>query len=690
MPRRRQRDLILDAKVQPSSINPFTMSGKEFVWYPSDQVKRDANWTAFIRATGMPDYPALVSRSSSDPDWFWKQLIRFLDFRFYKPYEKVRDLSRGLPHAEWCVGGTTNFVLNALDKRTPEERARLAIVWEGEDGEVRRWTYDELDAETCRVAAGLSALGIRKGDVVGVCMPLVPELVAAFLGIAKVGGITLPLFSGFGPEALSTRLQDGGAVALFTIDGTLRRGRPGAMKAVVDEALANVPTLKHVIVARRLKTQTPMTQGRDIWWEEFTAGHSPKAQTMEVEAEHPLMLIYTSGTTGRPKGIVHTHCGLPIKATQDAQLDWEFKPGSRVMWMADFGWMGGPKVIIGCLMTGSTAVLVEGAPDYPESSRFWRLIQDHGVTIVGIPPTLARSMRRYGDNVPKSFDLSSLQIIVSGGEPSDAESWMWVFNNIGGGRVPIMNSSGGTEVCSIIATNILYPLKPGCFHGSVLGCGADVVDAVGNSVAPGEIGELAMREASIGRTRGLWKDPERYLKSYWEQIPGIWVHGDLASRDMDGCWYLHGRSDDTIKVAGKRVGPAEIEELLLATRLVSEAAAVGIPDSVKGSAVVCVTIPAPGQAPGDQLAQELSAAIVRGMGSSFRPQRVLFVSDLPRNRTMKVMRRVIRNVLAGESLGDLSSLANPGAIEELRELAAPSGERLPDLPIYPRAEVPDG
>ena len=646
------------------------MSAGEFVWYPSEQVKREANWTAFIHASGMPDYPALAARSSSDPDWFWNELIRFVDFRFYKPYDTVRDMSRGLPFAQWCIGGTTNLVLNALDKKTAAERATLAVIWEGENREVRRWTYDELDAETCRAAAGLAALGLKKGDVVGLYMPLIPETVAAFLAIAKLGCISLPMFSGFGHEALATRLQDGGAAALITVDGTLRRGQAVPMKAVVDEAAGSVPTLRHVVVVRRLGTDTPMTTGRDIWWHDLTAGQSRNTPTVEVEAEHTLLLIYTSGTTGRPKGVVHTHCGLSVKEAQDTQLNWEFKRGARVMWMADFGWVAGPMLIIGCMLVGATVVLAEGAPDYPEPGRYWRLIQDHRVSIVGIGPTLARGMRRHGDAEVAKYDLTSLRAVLTSGEPCDRDSWMWVFEKIGQRRVPILNISGGTETCNIVATNILYPLKPGCFHGSVLGCGADIVDAQGNSVGPGEVGELVMREACIGRTRGLWKDPERYLKSYWQQIPGMWVHGDWASRDADGCWFLHGRSDDTIKISGRRVGPAELEEILLATRAVSEAAVVGVPDAVKGSAVICVVVPAPGESPGAELAERLSAAIVKGMGASYRPRQVFFVKDLPKTRTMKVMRRVVRGVLAGESLGDLSSLANPDAIDELQAAVA--------------------
>jgi len=338
--------------------------------------------------------------------------------------------------------------------------------------------------------------------------------------------------------------------------------------------------------------------------------------------------------------------------------------------MSDMGWLVGPIQLTAAAQAGATVVMAEGAPDYPGTDRLWRLIAAHRVTFLGIGPTLARVMRRYGDDAPAKHDLSSLRVAASTGEPWDDESWLWVYRQVLGSRAPLQNYSGGTEVGGIVATNVLFPIKPCSFHGGVPGTGADIVDASGNSLGPGEVGELVMREPCIGTTRGLWRDRERYLESYWRTIPGMWVHGDWASRDEDGAWFIHGRSDDTIKVAGKRTGPAEIESLLLGSGAAAEAAAVGVPDPVKGASVVCVVVPPTGATPDAQLAGRLSDAVVAGLGGSFRPARVLFVTDLPKTRNMKVMRRVVRNVLTGEPLGDTSSLVNPEAVEELRRAAS--------------------
>lgn len=640
-----------------------------YVWQPTEEFRAAANWTSFLRAVDLPSYDALTAKASADPEWFWNALIRHLGFRFYRPYERVLDLSEGIEFPRWCVGGTTNLVLNCLDKHG-DAASRPAIVWEGEDGEIRSWTYAELNAETCRLAAGLAGLGLAAGDMVGIYMPMLPETAAAFFAVAKLGCIAMPLFSGFGAGAVATRLADGEAKAVITVDGSPRRGKPVAMKPVIDEAAASVPTLRHIVVLRRAGMDVPMQSGRDVFWDDLVAGRPTEMPTVEVEAEHPLMLVYTSGTTGRPKGTVHTHCGFGIKTAQDFELGFDLKASDRVLWMSDMGWLVGPIQLTAAAQAGATVVMAEGAPDYPGTDRLWRLIAAHRVTFLGIGPTLARVMRRYGDDAPAKHDLSSLRVAASTGEPWDDESWLWVYRQVLGSRAPLQNYSGGTEVGGIVATNVLFPIKPCSFHGGVPGTGADIVDASGNSLGPGEVGELVMREPCIGTTRGLWRDRERYLESYWRTIPGMWVHGDWASRDEDGAWFIHGRSDDTIKVAGKRTGPAEIESLLLGSGAAAEAAAVGVPDPVKGASVVCVVVPPTGATPDAQLAGRLSDAVVAGLGGSFRPARVLFVTDLPKTRNMKVMRRVVRNVLTGEPLGDTSSLVNPEAVEELRRAAS--------------------
>jgi acetyl-CoA synthetase len=647
-----------------------TASG-DFAWYPSDAFKRASNWSAFIAAEGLVDYAALEYKAAHDPKWFWDALVRFLGVQFIKPYTRVLDQSKGIEWPQWCVGATGNMTLSLIDRHLAAGRGgHDAIVGEGEDGSSRRLTYRELATEVNRLASGLAAIGLKSGDAVGVHLPMIPEVAVAFLALARLGCIVLPLFSGFGAAAITTRLNEAEAVAVITADGSLRRGKPVDMKRVLDEAIRDVPTLRHVVVARRLDTDVPMQAGRDAWWSEVTARGRDDFAAVELPAEHPLMIVYTSGTTGRPKGTVHTHCGVTVKTGEDFILCFDLKPTDRLMWMTDFGWLVGPLQVTAALLAGATCVLAEGTPDYPETGRLWRLVQDHKISFLGCGPTLARIMMRYGNSDISKYDLSSLRVVASTGEPWDPDSWMWVYENALHRRGPLMNYSGGTELGGIVATNVLFPIKPASFSGPIPGTGADIVDAEGHSVGAGTVGELVMRQACIGTTRGLWRDPQRYIDNYWSRFPGIWIHGDWASRDADGSWFIHGRSDDTIKIAGKRTGPAEIESLLLATHRVSDAAAVAVPDPVKGSAVICTVIAAPHETPGDALASILSNAIVNGLGGSFRPKQVLFVRDLPRTRNMKTMRRVIRAVLLNEKPGDLSALVNPEAVDELQRIVA--------------------
>jgi acetyl-CoA synthetase len=647
------------------------MTASDFAWHPQPQTIAGANWTAFMRSAGVADFAELTRREARDPEWFWSEIIRYMDFRFEQPYTQLIDASRGVPFTRWCKDGTTNLVLNALDKWQGADGKREAIVWEGEDGVLRRWTVAELDHEVCKAAAGLNALGVRAGDCVGIYMPTVPETAAAFLAIAKIGCIALPLFSGFGADAIAGRLTEGNASVVFTADVTLRRGQPVHMKNVLDEALARLPRIRNVIVVPRSGAVTcEMTAARDLSWSELTAGQPERYPTLMVDAETPMLLMFTSGTTAKPKGAVHSHVGLSIKSAMDCRLAWDFQVGDRLLWLADFGWLAGPMYVIGTLLNRTTFLMLEGVPDYPVPGRYWRSAQNLGATILGLAPTLARGLRRYGDAEVDRYDLSAVRVVPIAGEPCDADTWMWIFEHVCRRKAPILNLSGGTEIGGgIVASNILFPIKPGSFHGTIPGCGADIVDAAGNSVACHEIGELVMRRMSIGLSRSLWQDDARYLDSYWSQIAGMWVQGDLATRDADGCWFLLGRSDDTLKVGGKRTGPSEIEELLIATHLVSEVAVVGVPDPVKGTAVVCVVIPIATEAADIGLAKNLSDAVVAGLGSAFRPKRILVARDLPRTRNMKILRRVVRAVLTGAPTGDLSSLLNPEAVEALRQLA---------------------
>jgi len=646
------------------------MQDADIAWRPSEATCRDANWTHFIAQCGLPDYATLAARASADPEWFWRALANWLQFRFRRPPERMLDLTGGLAHPRWCLGATTNLYDSAVTATLEQVPGRPAVIWESEAGEERRCTYAELDRDAAALATGLRRLGLGPGDVVGFYMPMLPETAAAFMACARLGCITLPLFSGFGTEAVAQRLALSGARAVITVDGTQRRGQAVAMKPMVDTALSGNDTVRHVVVLRHRGMEVPMQAPRDLWWHDLVADPGDVAPVRELPAEQPVLLMYTSGTTGLPKGTVHTHCGLGIKIGQDVRLTLDLKPGERMLWPTDFGWFGGIVTILGSLLAGATLVIAEGAPTFPDPGRMWRLIERHRVTHFGTAPTLARMLRREAETLLDRHDLSSLRAIPSSGEAWDRETWLWVMRRIGGGRAPILNFSGGTEMCAIVASNILFPQKPCSFNGPVPGTGGDIAGPDGQSLPPGETGELVMREACIGTTRGLWKDERRYIESYWSTIPGMWVQGDLASRDEDGFWYLHGRSDDTLKIAGKRIGPTEIEEALLATGTVAEVAAVGLPDPVTGSAVICVAVPAPGQVGNAALAQALADAAAAALGRAFRPKRVIFVHDLPKTRSMKVMRRLVRTTLAGQAPGDLSSLVNPEAVQELARQAA--------------------
>jgi len=421
-----------------------------------------------------------------------------------------------------------------------------------------------------------------------------------------------------------------------------------------------------VIVCRRAGNPVAWIEGRDHWWHELLAVQPDLAPTEEMDADAPYLLVFTSGTTGKPKGVVHAHAGFPAKIVMDLALCMDFKAEDRLLWMSDMGWVVGPLIVYATPIMGGTLVLAEGAPNFPDADRMWRLLAEHKVSYLGIAPTTARTFIAQGSEPWKKYDLSALRVMASSGEPWTPEAWWWLFERVGGRRVPLLNFSGGTEMMGILACCLLRPLKPCAFNTPVPGTGADVVDEAGASLPPGAVGELVMRRPVIGLTRSLWQDDARYLENYWSTWKDVWHHGDFASRDADGHWYIHGRSDDTLKIAGKRTGPAEIEALAMGSGKLGEAAAIGVPDPIKGSALVLVCVAKPGAAVNAALEEELVRAVTHGLGTPFRPKAVLFVPDLPKTRNLKIMRRVIRAAYLGENPGDLSSLVNPESIGEIR------------------------
>ncbi len=645
------------------------MSDEPFAWAPTDETVERAHLTRFMRATGVGSFHDLVERSASDPAWFTDAVLAYLDVRFRTPYDRVLDVSRGIAWPRWCVGGEMNIVDNCLDKRLGTPAAgSTAVVWEGEDGRTESLSYEALGRAVSRAASAFRALGLGPGDAVGLYMPLIPEEVVALLAAIKIGAVVLPLFSGYSSGAVARRLADGEAKALVTADGSLRRGRIVPMKPVADEAAERVPTLRHVVVVRRAGNPVELRAGRDHWWDELLAGGSDHAPTEATGADDPLMILYTSGTTGRPKGAVHTHCGFPVKAAQDMAFGMDVHAGDRIFWMTDMGWMMGPWLVFGSLLLGATMVLYDGAPDHPGPDRVWDLVERHRVTQLGLSPTFVRALIPRGDAPVLAHDLSSLRAIGSTGETWNPGPWTWLFEAVGKRRIPIINYSGGTEISGgILMGNPLLPVKPCAFSAPCPGIAADVYDAGGRPVR-GAVGELVIKAPWIGMTRGFWKDPERYIDTYWSRFPDTWVHGDWARLDEDGQWYILGRSDDTIKVAGKRVGPAEVESILLAHPNVASAAVIGAPDPLKGDAVVCFCV-LHGDADVERVRAELRDMVVHDLGKPLAPKAILFVLDLPRTRNGKLMRRVLRAAYLGEDPGDTSALVNPEALDAVPGVA---------------------
>ncbi len=654
--------------------------GGEIVWEPSPDVIEHANLTRFLRLQHIEDFDELMRRSTTDVAWFTEAILEFLDIRFYEPYSQVVDTSAGIQFPRWCVDGQLNIVHNCLDKYQDSLQAgQPALLWEGEAGDTRQLSYREMHQKVNQAANAMRALGLGKGDAIGLYMPMTPEIVIAMLAVAKIGGVILPLFSGYGAGAVVTRLKDAQAKALFTADGFLRRGKPVPMKSVADQAAARLPDLRHVIVLNQLDLPLEMQAGRDHWWHELVDAQPDQADTEHTDAEDVLMVIYTSGTTGAPKGAVHTHCGFPVKAAQDMAFGTDVHgfnaergtPGDVIYWMTDMGWMMGPWLVFGALLLGATLLLYDGAPDYPGPERLWELVERHRVAQLGISPTLIRALIPHGESPFKGRDLSSLRCFASTGGPWNPDPWLWLFERVGGGRLPIINYSGGTEISGgILMGNPLLPLKPCAFSAPCPGMAVDVFDEVGQPLR-GAVGELVLRAPWIGMTRGFWGDRQRYLEAYWSRWPDVWVHGDFAAVDADGLWYILGRSDDTLKIGGKRLGPAEVESVLVGHPGVVEAAAIGVPDPVKGMALVLFTVLAPGIRGDKALAKSLAESVVREMGKPLAPRALHFVRDLPKTRNAKVMRRMIRSAYLGQPPGDTSALVNPESLEGIRAAREP-------------------
>jgi acetyl-CoA synthetase len=628
----------------------------DYTWFPTDDYVEHANVTRLARAHDLTSLAELRKRSVADIGWYWDAVVRDLGLPFCTPYREVVDLSAGIEHPEWFVGGELN-IADACLSRWPTDWP--AVVHETEDGATKTLTYGELSAEAERVGAGLRALGIGKGDAVALFLPMTPEAVVACYAVARLGAVLVPLFSGFAPAAIASRLQDAEAKAVIVADGTVRRGRRVAMKPLLDEALKACPTVEHVIVVG----DAPAAAG-ETSWNDLTGDVVP-AEPMK--AMDTLLLAYTSGTTGRPKGAVHTHAGFLVKTASEVAYSFDLKLGAVFCWITDMGWIMGPLSIFGTHANGGTLLLYEGSPDVPDLSRLWQLVERHRVAMLGVSPTLIRTLRSSAEGTTTA-DLSSVHTVGSTGEPWDPDSYRWLAEGVFGGRVPIINFSGGTEVGgSFLAPYPVEPIRSCSLGGPSLGMDVDVVDDRGLPVR-GRVGELVCRQPWPAMTRGVWKDEQRYLEAYWTRFPGMWHHGDFALVEEDGQWFIRGRSDDVMNVAGKRLAPAEIESVLTKHPSVAEAAAVGVPDAKKGEAVWAFWVPR-GDAPEEDVSDRLREMVASELGKPFAPAVVRRVSQLPKTRSAKILRRAVRAAALGIDPGDLSGAENPDAVAEIRAAA---------------------
>ncbi len=636
----------------------------EYVWEPNDELVSNSNVQRLMNRLGVDTPSELRERAAAEQEVFWRTVTEDLGIRFERPYETLRDTSRGKPWTDWFVGGTLNITDNCLGRHLGTgHETQPCLVGLTETGERTEYTFATLAEEVDRCAAALQRAGIERGDRVASFMPMVTEVVVQMLATLEIGAIFIPIFSGYAASALAERLNGAQVKLLFTADGTSRRGKPVSIASTAHAALEQCDSVHTVVVVARAGLELELTEGRDTTWIDFLASGSGGTATVFVDSMDPALILFTSGTTGRPKGTVHSHAGTMVQLAKEVGYAFDMKPEDRFFWLTDIGWMMGPWEIIGGLYFGATVTLYEGAIDYPESDQLWRVLADERITVFGVSPTAIRMLMRQGEADVSRHDLSSLRILGSTGEPWDEESWHWYFEHVGGRRCPVINISGGTDIIGCFLSPLpIDPLKPCSLVGPGLGMVIDVWNDDGESVR-GEVGYLVATEPAPSMTRGLWQDPERYLEAYWTPWPEVWNHGDWALIDDDGQWFLQGRADDTLKVAGRRIGPAELEGALIETGKVTEAATIGVPHPIKGTGIVCFAVLKPGNDESPELLAELEQAIVDRLGKIDRPESIIIVDDLPKTRSAKILRRLVRDKYLGEPIGDVSSLQNPEALD---------------------------
>ncbi|GGP20653.1 AMP-dependent synthetase [Thermocladium modestius] len=618
------------------------------IWKPSKDNLSESNVARFMVEEKQKDLDEFIESTYSRPEWFWDKFVNIIGIKWNRKYSKVLDLSKGKPWARWFIDGKLNIADQLMDG------SDILIKWENELGDSIQWSYSYVLYRARAVSSWLHRNGLRRGDRVAIYMPMIPEIVPIFLGIIRAGGVVVPLFSGFGHGAIRTRLEDSETKFVFASDSSIRKGKQVDMLGELKNGLTS--TVKNVILLNRSgKRLDDYVDAGDMM---RTGGDHVE----DTDSEDPLMILYTSGTTGKPKGTVHTHDGFPIKAAADIYFHFDMKRGDTLMWVTDLGWMMGPWMIFGGYLLRGSIALFEGVPDYPGPDRLWEFVNNNEVNILGLSATLIRLLRSEGSKPA----VDPVKAFGNTGEAIDLESWEWLYD-AGNGSVPIINYSGGTEVSGgLVGCYVVKPIKPSSFNGASPGIKVAILDVNGKPVPPNTEGELSVLSVWPGMTRGFWRDTNRYLETYWSKIEGVWSHGDGAMYDEDGYIYIVGRIDDTIKVAGKRLGPAEIETIINSNPNVIESACIGIPDELKGETVMCFVVPR--QWSGlEELKIRLIEEVANSMGKAFAPRGVVFVKALPKTRNAKIMRRVIRSIYLGKDPGDLSSLDNPDAVEEIRK-----------------------
>ncbi|MBI3783801.1 MAG: acetate--CoA ligase [Deltaproteobacteria bacterium] len=614
------------------------------------------------------EYDRKVALAEKDPDSFWAEIAAELDW--FTPWNKVLDWKP--PFAKWFVGATTNLAHNCIDRHlSTNRRNKAAIIWEGETGDSRTLTFHDLHREVCKFANVLRHLGIAKGDCVGIYLPLVPEAAIAMLACARIGAMHSVIFGGFSAEALRDRLNDAHAKVLVTADGGYRRGAVVPLKGNADDALRDAPSVENVVVVRRTGETVPMKGGRDRWWHELMDDASDDCPAEPLDAEHPLFILYTSGTTGKPKGVVHTTGGYMVHTYITSKWIFDLKESDTYWCTADIGWVTGHSyVVYGILANGATTVIYEGAPNYPEPDRFWQIVDQYGVTIFYTAPTAIRAFIKWGRDWPRKHKLSTLRLLGSVGEPINPEAWIWYHEEIGKKRCPIVDTWWQTETGGIMISPLpgITPTKPGSATRPFPGIAAEVVTREGGPVGDNQGGYLVVKRPWPGMLRTIYGDPDRYVQQYWSHIDGVYFTGDGARRDQDGYYWVMGRVDDVVNVAGHRLGTMEIESALVSHPLVAEAAVVGRPDDMKGQAIAAFVTLEGGNKATDQLRLELRDHVAKEIGAFARPDDIRFTDALPKTRSGKIMRRLLRDIASGkETIGDTTTLEDLSVMAKLRE-----------------------